>query len=82
VHERNVNTDDKTGNSHMTQNTTPKSSSKCSLSYSLQFDGCPEKRFYLHFISFMWKTELQNIWLNFVEDFFSGLLPLGKIIWI
>jgi hypothetical protein len=79
MHERNVITDDKTGNSHMNQNTTPKSSLKSSLSYSLQFDVCPEKEFYLHFISFMQNTELQNKWLNFVKDFFFGLLPLGKL---
>jgi len=80
VYEKKVNTDDKTRNSHMNQNTTPKSSWKCSLSYSLQFDGCPEKGFCPSFISFMQKREEQNIWLNFVEDFFYELLPLGKIV--
>jgi hypothetical protein len=78
MRERNVITEDKTRNSRMNQNTTAKSSSKCSLSYSLQFDGCPEKGFYLHFISFMQKTELQNKWLNFVEDFFLGFFHLEK----
>jgi hypothetical protein len=78
VHERNINLEDKTANFPVNQSTTYETSSQCFLSYTLQFDGCPERGFYIHITSIIQETGLQYMTLNFLEEFFTRLVDLSK----